>query len=489
MLGGLLIVFSVLTVRSRFDDLDMWWHLKTGEIIWKTHTIPLADTFSYTTHNHALIPQEWLAEVTIYGAYKWGAFPGLMTWLCLFTALLLIAGYVFCSLYSGNSKVAFVGALVIWWFSTAGLAIRPQMIGYLLMVVEMAVIHLGRTRDSRWFFGLPILFAIWINCHASFILGMVVAGIYLFGSFFCFQSGSLEARRWGTQCRRRLALSLVLSAGAVFLNPAGIRQVWYPFDSILNMTTLLRSVDEWKPAQMTDGRGIALMAVLLCSFVLVMTRRSELFWDEFLLLTLATWMAVSHVRMMVFFGILAAPILSRQLSTLWDGYDAAKDRIWPNAAMLGISALVVILAFPSNRYLDQQVEDRSPVKAVQFIKSSHLQGPMLNDYGVGGYLIWAAPEQPVFIDSRTDLYEWAGVLDEYMSWATLESDPRALLQKYGVNYCLLASYSPMVKVLLLLHEWKIVYTDKNFVILVHTAPVAPAVSSASEGAPIQPTAK
>ncbi len=277
MLGGLLIVLSVLTVRSRLDDPDMWWHLKTGEIIWNTHTIPLADTFSYTTHNHALIPQEWLAEATIYGAYKWGALSGLMTWLCLFTALLLIAGYIFCWLYCGNSKVAFVGALAIWWFSTVGLAVRPQMIGYLLIVIEMAVIHLGRTSDSRWFFGLPILLAIWINCHASFILGMIVAGIYLFSSFFCFQSGSLEARRCDTQCRRRLALSLVLSAGAVFLNPTGVKQVWYPFDSVLNMPTLLRNVEEWRAAQLTDERGIALMAVLLCSFVVVMTRQSKLF--------------------------------------------------------------------------------------------------------------------------------------------------------------------------------------------------------------------
>jgi hypothetical protein len=489
MLGGLLAVVSVLTARSRLDDPDIWWHLKTGEIIWKTHTIPLADVFSYTTHNHALIPQEWLAEVTICGAYQWGALTGLMAWLCLFTALLLISGYVFCSLYSGNSKVAFVGALVIWWFSTVGLSVRPQMIGYVLFVAELAVIHLGRTRDSRWFFGLPILFAIWINCHASFILGMVVAGIYLFSSFFSFRSGSLEARRWDTQCRRGLALSLVLSAGALFLNPTGIRQVWYPFDTILNMSTLLRNVDEWKAAQMTDGRGIALMAVLLCLFVLVMTRRSELFWDEFLLLVLATWMAVSHQRMMVFFGILAAPILCRQLSTLWDAYDAAGDRIWPNAVMLGISALVVILAFPSSQNLEQQVEDLSPVKAVQFIRSSHLQGPMLNDYGAGGYMIWTSPELPVFIDSRTDLYEWAGVLDEYVSWMSLQSDPRALLQKYGINFCLLDSHSSIIKVLIQIHEWKIVYTDKNFVILVRTAPDGPAVSSASGGAPIQPTAK
>ena len=40
---------------SRFDDPDMWWHLKTGEIIWTTHHIPTTDIFSYTTNHHACI--------------------------------------------------------------------------------------------------------------------------------------------------------------------------------------------------------------------------------------------------------------------------------------------------------------------------------------------------------------------------------------------------------------------------------------------------
>src|SRR5690242_2767328 len=44
----LLTVLTLLTVRSRFNDSDLWWHLKTGEIIWKTHSIPRVDLFSFT---------------------------------------------------------------------------------------------------------------------------------------------------------------------------------------------------------------------------------------------------------------------------------------------------------------------------------------------------------------------------------------------------------------------------------------------------------
>src|ERR1700722_15482809 len=94
MLSSALLVIAVLTVRSRFDDPDLWWNLKTGEVIWNSHTIPVTDLFSYTTNHHAWIPHEWLAQVFIYGAYRWGGYSGLMLWLCFFTALLLIAGYI-----------------------------------------------------------------------------------------------------------------------------------------------------------------------------------------------------------------------------------------------------------------------------------------------------------------------------------------------------------------------------------------------------------
>jgi hypothetical protein len=139
--------------------------------------------------------------------------------------------------------------------------------------------------------------------------------------------------------------------------------------------------------------------------------------------------------------------------------------------MIGASLLAIFLAFPGIRNLEEQVENQSPQKAVEFIKANHISGPMLNDYASGGYLIWAAPEYPVFIDGRADIYEWSGVLGEFGRWATLQSDPNALLQKYRIGFCLLNRQSPMARVLPLLHEWKMVYADNNSEIFVRTAPL------------------
>ncbi len=470
MLASLLAMLAVVTVRARFNDPDMWWHLKTGEVIWTTHVIPTTDLFSYTTNHHMWIPHEWLSQLMIYGAYRWGGYSGLMLWLCCFTVLLLLAGYILCSLYSGNSKTAFLGALVIWLFSTTGLSVRPQLIGLLFLVLELILVHLGSTRDPRWFFVLPPLFAIWVNSHGSFFLGLLVLGVFLLCSFFDFRLGLLVSSRWDIRRRRMLALAVLLSIAALFLNPVGVKQVLYPLDTMFRQPINLSQIDEWKQLPWNGPRGIALLILLGCIFLLLICRLAELHWHELLLLSLGTWLAISHQRMVFVFGIVAAPVLSRLLSTSWDGYDVKRDHPWPNAALIAASALIAFFCFPTPNNIAKQISDGNPVKAVEFIKTHHLSGHMLNAYVYGGYLIWALPEQPVFFDGRADLYEWSGVLGEFIKWTTLQNNPNELLNKYGVTFCLLNVDSPMVRVLPLMAGWKVIYSDNVSVIVARSAP-------------------
>lgn len=469
-LASLLTVLTVLTVRGRFDDPDLWWHLKMGQMIWTTHSIPTRDLFSYTAKQQALVPQEWLAQLNIFYAYQLGGYSGLMIWFCLLASALVVAGYVLCRIYSGNAKVAFIGAMLIWFFGTIGFEIRPQMFSYILLVTELLLIHAGRTRNPRWFAGLPVVFLVWINSHASFVLGIAVAFAYLFSSFFEFELGALVSRRWKSQHRRNFTWSLLLSIIGLFINPAGFKQILYPFDTLMNMKLLMANVEEWAPLNLTEARGIGLLAVLFCIVLLIAARKADIYLDELLLLAAGTWMAVGHIRMLIIFGILAAPILSRQLANVWENYEPEKDRILPNAVFIGLSLIAIVLAFPSRDNLVRQVEDRSPVKAVDYIRTHQISGPMLNDYTYGGYLIWAAPEYPVMIDGRTDIYEWSGFLQQYARWATIQEDPNVLLQKYNVNFCLLSTQSQMINILPLLPGWKLVYSDDLARVFINTSP-------------------
>jgi hypothetical protein len=465
-LGFLLAVLAELTIRLRFDDPDMWWHLKTGEIIWSTHTIPTTDLFSYTTQHHAYVPHEWLAQWFIYGAYRWGGYPGLMLWFCCMASALLVAGYGLCSLYARNVKIGFLGALTIWLFATSGLAIRPQVIGYLLLIVELLLIHLGRNRSRRWFFALPPLFALWVNCHGSFFLGLVVAGVILASSFVSFEAGSLVSAKWAPEVRSTFAVSLALCVVALFCNPVGIRQVLYPLNTLLSQPTVVSQITEWQPLQFNESRAFALLGVLACTALVAISRSAELRLDELLMLAIGVWLAASHQRLIFVFGILAAPVLSRMLTAFWDGYDPRRDRPVPNAVLIAASLAIAVWAFPRQGELEKQVGEASPVRAVEFIKTKHLAGPMLNEFVYGGYLIWALPEQPVFVDGRADVFDWTGVFKELTEWETLQVNPHVMLDKYGIRFCLLSRTSPMVTVMSLLEDWEIAYSDHNAVIFI-----------------------
>ena len=464
MLAALLVVLTSFTVRNRFSDPDLWWHLKTGELIWKTHSIPRVDVFSFTAAGQPWTAQEWLSQVVIYGAYRLGGYSGLMLWLCVMASLLVLAGYALAALYSRNVKVAFLGGMVTWLFATVGLAIRPHLIGYLLLICEMAILHLGRERDRRWFYALPPLFALWINFHSSFVFGFVVLGVMLGCSFLDLEWGLLVSESWNKRKRNALAFATALSAAALLLNPIGPKLVWYPFEVMFNQPVNLGSVTEWQQTDFSAPRGVALLIVLGLIVLVPLLRCVKLQLQELLLMALLFYFGVRHERMVFLFGILAGPILCRLLADTWDRYQPERDRILPNAILMLIAVVTIVLAFPNSRYLREQVDKGNPVNAVEFIKHSGLGGRILNGYMYGGYLIWAAPERKVFVDGRADVYEPAGVLGDYVRVTTSEFGSKSILDKYRIDFCFFPQGDPITRILALTPGWKKVYSDTQSVI-------------------------
>jgi hypothetical protein len=61
-------------------DQDLGRHLKLGEIIWQTKSIPKTNLFSYVTPDNPFINHHWLFEVL---AYLWNGILGLESLLIL----------------------------------------------------------------------------------------------------------------------------------------------------------------------------------------------------------------------------------------------------------------------------------------------------------------------------------------------------------------------------------------------------------------------
>jgi hypothetical protein len=369
-----------------------------------------------------------------------------------------------CTVYSGNVKVGFLGAMITWMFATVGLQMRPHMFGFLILLCELLVLELGRKRDSRWFYALPPLFALWINVHGSFIIGFVILAIVLASAFLRVEWGVVVAKPWPRKTAETLALAGALAIPALFFNPVGPKLVWNPIDFMSRLSGWLRWIAEWQSPDFGSAHGILLLITTGVIVVVALIRSAKVHIHELLLLAIFFYFAVRHIRMEFLFGILAAPILCRLLADTWDRYHPERDRILPNAVVMLLAAAAVVLAFPSSRALAEQVNNANPVKAVEFIQRSGLSGRMLNAYTYGGYLIWAAPERPVFIDGRADVYEPAGVLADYTRFVALDADPQFLLRKYQIDYCLFSREEPIVRVLPSIPGWKRVYSDEKAVI-------------------------
>lgn len=467
----LLIMMAVLTFRGRFNTTDTWWDLKTGEIIWNTHHVPTVDLFSYTTNRHFCVPHEWLAQLSIYAGYHFGGYMGMAIWFCIFVSLLSIAAYALCWLYSASDRVAFLGALGIWFFATIGFSIRAQLIGYLLLLCELLIVHLARTRNARWFFALPPLFALWVNIHGSFLLGVVVLGVILACGFLEFQAGLLVSHRRSAREQKLLSIAFALSIGALFINPVGLAQLTYPIDTMFNQPLQKTFISEWPPAPFTDPRAWGLLAVAGVILLIPLLKRVEFTVQELLLVAMGFAMAAQHQRMLFVFGILAMPVLCRLAAVAWTHGETSRrrERVLLNAAVIIVAIFATVRLFPTTRNLTEQVNKGNPVKALNFLRRAGITGRMLNDYNYGGYLIWAAPERKVFADGRGDVYEWTGVLADYIKWVTLKTDPRSIFDKYHVDYCLLNRDAAISRVMKLLPGWKSVYSDDMSVVFVRVS--------------------
>jgi hypothetical protein len=172
----------LMTLRP-IADPDFWWHLRTGQLIVQTRSIPHIDPFSYTKIGGEWITHEWLSEVLFYGLYELGGYGLLiLTFSIIITGAFLIS-YLRCPQNTRPYVAGFV--LVLGAISTAPTwGVRPQMISLFLTSLFLFLLDgYRRYRKYRFLFPLPFLMMIWVNLHAGFLLGLFLIGIYIIGGF------------------------------------------------------------------------------------------------------------------------------------------------------------------------------------------------------------------------------------------------------------------------------------------------------------------
>jgi hypothetical protein len=120
------------------------------------------------------------------------------------------------------------------------------------------------------------------------------------------------------------------------------------------------------------------------------------------------------------------------------------------------------------------IRQQYPLGAVEFLRAQRPEGQLFSTYAWGGYLIWALPQYPVFIDGRTDLYgdavigEWLDIMAarEGVGQPGGEAKPNweDLLARRGVSQVLLEPGQPLLSALARA-GWQTQYADELAVVM------------------------
>jgi hypothetical protein len=453
------LVVAVLLI-TRFcvqgmADPDIWWHLRNAQFLLQNHALPRVDTYSFGAAGSAWMNHEWLSEIPFYLANVWGL-QGLFGVSTLLVVLLFAGVYYRACRAGGNCRDAIIFTVFGLMLSRHALGPRPLLLGWLCMVALLLILD-NFERFPRLVWLLPPLFALWINLHGSWVYGAIVLVITIVSGLFAGEWGQVTAQRWSPRQLKTLLIAGVVSVAALFINPFGYRLVLYPFDLLFRQTSNLQEVQEWLPVNFQSATGRWGMAMILILLVAAWFSRRRWSLGDVLLTAFALWSALSHVRLFFFAGLVLPPILVKHFS-ICPPYDRERDQRWLNAAIIAMLLVVLVYFYPPEALLQQKLARDFPVAALEFMQTEHIQGPIFNSYGFGGFMEWYAPELKPFIDGRADIFVYNGSFDDYVKIEKIEQ-PLELLQKYGVKYVLFNPNTPLAYVLDHSPAWRLKYSD------------------------------
>lgn len=473
MLASLLVGGVFLGARLFIVDPDLWWHVKVGESILATHRWPITDPYSFTVSGHPWLAYEWLGEVLFAAVARVAGVQGLDALLVILGSAVLLALYYFATLRAGNSKAGFLASSVLIILAAPSFSLRPQMLGYLFLILTLTCLELFRQGKHRAVWLLPVIMLFWVNTHGSWIIGLGAFFVYWMSGLVDFHYGGIQTRKWDVAERTRLSFAFLLCLAVLPVTPYGTRIAVSPFEFAFSLPLNVAGIQEWQPMPF-NLLGGKVFLVLLLAFMLVQVAYRYSWWlAELALFLFGTMMACLHLRFLLIFVPFCAPLLATILARWMPSYDRSKDKWALNAVLMAVVAAGIVYFFPSRAKLDGFVAHQFPAKAVAYLEQHPVPGPMFNTYGFGGYLVWSrGPQHKVFIDGRGDVYERGGVLSDYLYISSIKPGALAVLDGYGVKSCLLERDEALTTLLSASPEWHRIYVDEVSALFVRTGTAA-----------------
>ena len=467
--------------QALLRDGDTGVHLRVGDLILDTGTIPTRDPFSFSKPGQVWFAHEWLTSI-LYALLVRAA--GLKALVLLTGAILalyntiLLRGMV---KRGANSLLAVTIALAGANAASIHFHTRPHVFTWLFLTMTAALVAEDRANPTRWIWLLVPLTALWANMHGGFVILFPVLGIVVLGSL-----AEMPFDREAAAEKRKTAMRYftlgAACAVASLANPQGIKLHLHIIE-LLRTSWFKTHISEYQSPSFNGEAMLFFMALLflgLASVYALLSRKQvvEAMW----ILFFAYWSLVS-ARNIPLFVIVAAPLIALELTRLWQAWvkrsspkstagvldDIARQtstKLLPLGVWTALFIAGIFWFTPANRWPVDFSKEYFPLSMIHRHAGELAQARVFTLDQWADYLIYANyPRQRVFIDGRSDYYgEEIG--KAYL--AIIEGRPqwRDLFNQYGFDTVLCPPDLSLVTALKSSPEWRIVDQDKDSVLLV-----------------------
>ena len=473
-------------------DTDLWWQMALGKYYITHHTL-IADhsIFSWTPTDPTWIYNTCLGSIAFYLVYTLMGGFGLWTLQWLIFLGVFLSFYFFLRLIQRRLDVtsATIIAAVGLVCSLACGFYKPEIFSFLLFCWSVFIFfYIKLTRRTLLFYIYPFIFALWVNLHGAFVVGLVFLALALIGEVLNRIFFSKES--FSTKELLHLGVACILSLAATLLNPYGIDYLLGIYNGtvsgeFLQNKYILAYLSLWSYLKTIDasffrlGQTAWIMTIMIffigCLFLYEFIKKKSC--DFALLLTNIAlyWKGMETSRASYFFP------LAFFFSFFYLLHRLKLKNVLDRVTLLSLLAFFfffINISYFTVRYcagstwFGSGLDNFVPVKEVSFLKKYHPEGPIFNDYVIGGYLVWALyPDYKVFIDPRLGPY-YKQVAPDYMAFTNVRvtgKDIQRFREKYPFKIAIL-HYRQLILIYDFLQaggEWRLLYFGQNAAILMH----------------------
>ncbi len=431
-------------------DTDVYWHIKTGEIIFNERSIPQSDPFAYTPkeplREKFLMSSYWLADLVLYLFYKVGDFTGVVTLRALIVSVTAL--FVYLTIIKRGYLLT-VPVLLLLVESIRAQSPKPNLFSYALIAAMIYFMEQYRSqRKGRYQIFVAIVMLLWANMHGTYIVGVGLLAVYIFSALL---SGLWTWKRESAGSFFSLKIfdiSLILTAAAAIVitlfTPSGIQAYLVSAKLYANPThhemaglvAAHRSFFEF----IGDSRYRDWSVVILCFFsalififsFLNVTRKKAGLTEALLVVSLII-LLLSAVRMKYFFIIAGIMVSAGKERYHMISFKTGKPL--NNLVLTFLSILIVSLLyynFPARHPGDMRETLSTNLRVSKFLLQNKIKGNMLNPANMGNlFILKLFPDYKVFFSTRyMNMNVNKDALDLFTATSEKDNEQRSFMNNY-----------------------------------------------------------